>query len=63
MATVITRAFEHWQAGQVLNNLPARPDTIIFAHVPGLDHTAEINPDEGIPAARLCIAMWWRSTA
>ncbi|CFW61914.1 TPA: phage tail protein [Yersinia enterocolitica] len=50
MATVITRAFEHWQAGQVLNNLPARPDTIIFAHVPGLDHTAEINPDEGIPA-------------
>ncbi|MFV8800265.1 phage tail protein [Yersinia enterocolitica] len=50
MATVITRAFEHWQAGQVLNNLPARPDTIIFAHVPGLDHTADINPDEGIPA-------------
>ncbi|HDY4924370.1 phage tail-collar fiber domain-containing protein [Yersinia enterocolitica] len=50
MATVITRAFEHWQAGQVLNNLPARPDTIIFAHVPGLDPTAEINPDEGIPA-------------
>ncbi|EKN4030585.1 phage tail protein [Yersinia enterocolitica] len=50
MATVITRAFEHWQAGQVLNNLPARPDTIIFAHVPGLDPNAEINPDEGIPA-------------
>ncbi|HDL7611351.1 TPA: phage tail protein [Yersinia enterocolitica] len=50
MATVITRAFEHWQAGQVLNNLPARPDTIIFAHIPGLDPTAEINPDEGIPA-------------
>ncbi|HEI6895795.1 TPA: phage tail protein [Yersinia enterocolitica] len=50
MATVITRAFEHWQAGQVLNNLPARPDTIIFAHVPGLDPTADINPDEGIPA-------------
>ncbi len=50
MATVITRAFEHWQAGQVLNNLPARPDTIIFAHVSGLDHTADINPDEGIPA-------------
>lgn len=50
MATVITRAFEHWQAGQVLNNLPARPDTIIFAHVPGLDPAADINPDEGIPA-------------
>ncbi|EOI7477982.1 phage tail protein [Yersinia enterocolitica] len=50
MATVITRAFEHWQAGQVLNNLPARPDTIIFAHVPGLDYSADINPDEGIPA-------------
>ncbi|EMU6154327.1 TPA: phage tail protein [Yersinia enterocolitica] len=50
MATVITRAFEHWQAQQVLNNLPARPDTIIFAHVPGLDPTADINPDEGIPA-------------
>ncbi|EPC1665901.1 phage tail protein [Yersinia enterocolitica] len=50
MATVITRAFEHWQAGQVLNNLPARPDNIIFAHIPGLDHTADINPDEGIPA-------------
>ncbi len=50
MATVITRAFEHWQAQQVLNNLPARPDTIIFAHVPGLDSNAEINPDEAIPA-------------
>ncbi|HHG0423567.1 TPA: phage tail protein [Yersinia enterocolitica] len=50
MATVITRAFEHWQAGQVLNNLPARPDTIIFAHVPGLDYSADINPDEVIPA-------------
>ncbi|WP_261374186.1 phage tail-collar fiber domain-containing protein [Yersinia massiliensis] len=50
MATVITRAFEHWQAQQVLNNLPARPDTIIFAHVPGQDSNAEINPDEVIPA-------------
>lgn len=50
MATVITRAFEHWQAQQVLNNLPARPDTIIFAHVPGQDSNAEINPDEAIPA-------------
>ncbi|CNE91353.1 tail fiber protein [Yersinia enterocolitica] len=50
MATVITRAFEHWQAQQVLNNQPARPDTLIFAHVPGLDPTADINPDEGIPA-------------
>lgn len=49
MATVITRAFEHWQAQQVLNNLPARPDTIIFAHVPGQDSNAEINPDEVIP--------------
>ncbi|CQJ44942.1 phage tail-collar fiber domain-containing protein [Yersinia rohdei] len=49
MATVITRAFEHWQAQQVLNNLPARPDTIIFAHVPGQDSNAEINPDEAMP--------------
>ncbi|HGH9530649.1 TPA: phage tail protein [Yersinia enterocolitica] len=49
MATAITRAFEHWQAQQILNNLPARPDTVIFAHIPGLDSNSEIDRDEGIP--------------
>lgn len=49
MATVITRAFEQWQTQQIFNNLPARPDTVIFAYVPGQDPSAEIDRDEGIP--------------
>lgn len=49
MATAITLAFEHWNAAQTLNGLPARPDTIVFAHIPGLDPNAEINRAEGIP--------------
>ncbi|CQJ57440.1 tail fiber protein [Yersinia intermedia] len=55
MATAITRAFEHWQAQQILNNLPARPDTVIFAHIPGLDTNAEIDRDEGIPDKSLIV--------
>ncbi|EOB3110910.1 phage tail-collar fiber domain-containing protein [Yersinia enterocolitica] len=55
MATAITRAFEHWQAQQILNNLPARPDTVIFAHIPGLDSNREIDRDEGIPDAALIV--------
>ncbi|MGM7874911.1 phage tail-collar fiber domain-containing protein [Yersinia enterocolitica] len=55
MATAITRAFEHWQAQQILNNLPARPDTVIFAHIPGLDSNSEIDRDEGIPDAALIV--------
>ncbi|CNH16808.1 tail fiber protein [Yersinia intermedia] len=55
MATAITRAFEHWQAQQILNNLPARPDTVIFAHIPGLDSNTEIDRDEGIPDAALIV--------
>lgn len=49
MSTAITRAFEHWNAEQVMNGLPARPDTIIFAHVSGLDPNAEIDRDAGLP--------------
>ncbi len=55
MATAITRAFEHWQAQQILNNLPARPDTVIFAHIPGLDSNSEIDRDEGIPDAAFIV--------
>lgn len=55
MATAITRAFEHWQAQQILNNLPARPDTVIFAHIPGLDSNVEIDRDEGIPDEALIV--------
>ncbi|WP_235896621.1 phage tail protein [Yersinia vastinensis] len=55
MATAITRAFEHWQAQQILNNLPARPDTVIFAHIPGLDSNTEIDRDEGIPDAAFIV--------
>lgn len=55
MSTAITRAFEIWQAHQILNNLPARPDTVIFAHVPGLNNNDEIDRDEGIPDAALIV--------
>ncbi len=55
MATVITRAFENWQAQQTLNNLPARPDTVIFAHIPELDSSTEIDRNEGIPANELIV--------
>lgn len=55
MSTAITRAFEIWQAHQILNNLPARPDAVIFAHVPGLNNNDEIDRDEGIPNAALIV--------
>lgn len=51
MATAITTAFEHWNAQQVLNGLAARPDTVIFANVPGLDPNADIDRGAGLPAA------------
>lgn len=49
MATAITRAFEHWNAEKVVNGEAARPDTIVFAHIPGLDPSVEIDRDAGLP--------------
>ncbi|SFC50123.1 phage tail protein [Pragia fontium] len=49
MATAITLAFESWNAQQVLNKLPVRPDTIIFANVPGQDPDKKIDRREGLP--------------
>lgn len=55
MATVITTAFEHWNASQVMNGLAARPDKIIFAHIPGLDPVTDIDRTAGLPAAEYIV--------
>lgn len=55
MSTVITLAFERWNADQILKGLPARPDTIIFANVPGQDPNAEIDRGEGVPSAEFIV--------
>lgn len=55
MATTITTAFEKWNAKQVLNGLAARPDTVIFANIPGLDPDAEIDRTAGLPADKYIV--------
>ncbi|HGM5489906.1 TPA: phage tail protein [Serratia fonticola] len=49
MSAIITRKFEQWCAERTANNLPARPDTFIFAYVPGQDPDAEAGRDETLP--------------
>ncbi|WP_140920160.1 phage tail-collar fiber domain-containing protein [Limnobaculum xujianqingii] len=55
MATAITTAFEHWNATQVMNGLPARPNKIVFAYIPGLDPVAAIDRTAGLPAAEYIV--------
>ncbi|HEJ8040568.1 phage tail protein [Serratia marcescens] len=50
MSAIITRKYEQWAASQAANNLPARPDTFVFAYIPGQDPEAEISRDEPLPA-------------
>ncbi|TGB75194.1 phage tail protein [Escherichia sp. E3659] len=49
MSTIITEQYEHWCANQIISGKPARPDTFVFAYIPGLDESAEIPRDETLP--------------
>lgn len=51
MSAIITRKYEQWAASQAAQNLPARPDTFVFAYIPGQDPEVEISRDEPLPAA------------
>ncbi|MGL4925613.1 MAG: phage tail protein [Plesiomonas shigelloides] len=53
MSTVITRHFERWSSNQIISELPARPDTVVFACIPGLDDGDDIDRDEVMPEASL----------
>ncbi|WP_413740842.1 phage tail protein [Sodalis sp. RH18] len=55
MPSIITRKFEQWAASRQAANLPARPDTFIFANVPGQNADAEISRDEAVPAAQYIV--------
>ncbi|HCK1544898.1 phage tail protein [Escherichia coli] len=46
MSTIITEQYEHWCANQIISGKPARPDTFVFAYIPGQDESAEIPRDE-----------------
>ncbi|EEC0577053.1 phage tail protein [Salmonella enterica] len=49
MSTIITEQYEHWCANQLISGKPARPDTFVFAYIPGQDESAEIPRDEMLP--------------
>ncbi|HFU5070285.1 TPA: phage tail protein [Escherichia coli] len=49
MSTIITEQYEHWCANQIISGKPARPDTFVFAYIPGQDESAEIPRDEILP--------------
>ncbi|HAX5140321.1 TPA: phage tail protein, partial [Escherichia coli] len=49
MSTIITEHYEHWCANQIISGKPARPDTFVFAYIPGQDESAEIPRDEMLP--------------
>lgn len=49
MSTIITEQYEHWCANQIISDRPARPDTFVFAYIPGQDEPAEIPRDETLP--------------
>lgn len=51
MQSAVTRAFEVWNVNKVVDGLPAVPDSVVFALIPGQDENAPVNRDEGMPAA------------
>lgn len=51
--SVITNAFSPWLAARLADNKPARPDKMVFAWLEAQDESAEINPDEQLPAQSL----------
>ncbi|KAB7715701.1 phage tail protein [Plesiomonas shigelloides] len=50
MSTVITQHYERWCSNQMLSGLSARPDTVVFAYIPGQDENAEIDRTESLPS-------------
>lgn len=50
--SIITNAFTAWLAERLAENKPGRPDKMVFAYIDGQDDNAEIDPDEGLPAAQ-----------
>ncbi|RQM39119.1 phage tail-collar fiber domain-containing protein [Erwinia psidii] len=53
MSTIITTAFENWLVSRTLAGERALADTMIFALIPDQSDGAEIDRDEGMPAAEL----------
>ncbi|ECK8241726.1 phage tail protein [Salmonella enterica subsp. enterica] len=51
MATIITTAFEQWQAADLLTPGDISLDEFVLANVPGLDPDAVVNRDAGLPDA------------
>lgn len=51
MATIITRAFEQWQAGDLLKPGDISLDEFVLANVPALDPESPIDRDAGLPPA------------
>ncbi|HGY8221856.1 TPA: phage tail protein, partial [Escherichia coli] len=51
MATIITRAFEQWQAADLVTPGEIQLDEFILANVPGLDADATIDRAAGLPSA------------
>ncbi len=51
MSTIITHAFEQWQANDLLKPGDIQLDEFILANVPGLDPDAAIDRDAGLPDA------------
>ncbi|MHA3675203.1 phage tail-collar fiber domain-containing protein [Yersinia enterocolitica] len=51
MTTIITQHYEQWCANQIISGQPARPDTVVFAHIPDQDDNADILRDETLPEA------------
>ncbi|HCM1923114.1 TPA: phage tail protein [Salmonella enterica subsp. salamae serovar 16:m,t:e,n,x] len=51
MATIITRAFEQWQADDLVKPGDIQLDEFILANVPELDSDAAIDRDAGLPDA------------
>ncbi|EOL9163650.1 phage tail protein [Escherichia coli] len=51
MATIITRAFEQWQAADLVTPGEIQLDEFILANVPGLDADATIDRAAGLPDA------------
>ncbi|MEQ4671814.1 phage tail protein [Providencia manganoxydans] len=49
MSSVITDAFQKWNADKILENKPAVADKIVFALIQNQDPEAEISPSEGMP--------------
>ncbi|EOI7432693.1 phage tail protein [Yersinia enterocolitica] len=51
MTTIITQHYEQWCANQIISGQPARPDTVVFAHIPDQDDNADIPRNETLPEA------------